>query len=210
MALWSGSLRLPFRRRAQEELQDRIDLCGLVLWLKGIEIQDEMVTSMRTAMKLVTVAALLLPAQGFHPPAAHGTRMKAGCGCDVAACSRREAISSLAAFSLAAATAAGTPAPACATPAEAPPTLANMSPVPQAGQVPGLFQSARGYGKGNFEFLVSRATRWQLNCFFLCLFTRECVRALVIAPADDHCIAARCSTSTALDLATMPALDSAR
>jgi hypothetical protein len=66
--------------------------------------------------------------------------------------------SSLARAAAATAAVAGKPAAlAAAAPPSAAPTFGNSVPVPQAGQVPGLFQNAKGYGKGSFAFLSRRA-----------------------------------------------------
>jgi hypothetical protein len=73
--------------------------------------------------------------------------------------SRRRVLWSLALLSLAGSSLR--PPPAGAEPAGSP-LMGSATPIPQAGvKVPGLIQSAKGYGKADFSFLSNRATRSQ-------------------------------------------------
>ena len=118
------------------------------------------------ARRAVWLAALL----AVWPRAAHGFRAPSHAPCagvrmamhseEARSLGRREAVAASLRYAAAVAV-AGRPLQAGAAAAqETVPTFGNVAPVPhQAGQVPGLFQSAKGYGKGSYSFLFKRATR---------------------------------------------------
>jgi hypothetical protein len=117
------------------------------------------------ATDLFSMATLLV---FCHPWVAHGFRMppspcagarSVGAPPEGASMCRREAVAWWGARAAAAAAAvAGSGAGmSAAVAAAAIPSGFNAVPVPQVGQVPGLFQNAKGYGKSSFTFLSRRA-----------------------------------------------------
>jgi hypothetical protein len=123
------------------------------------------------AIALLTMATLLARcpwnAHGFRVPPSPCAVARMGAPPEREDMCRREARASVASSLTRAAAAAAVAvagsradrpadAAAAATPSAAP-TFGNAVPVPQAGQVPGLFQNAKGYGKGSFAFLSRRA-----------------------------------------------------